>query len=154
MNTSEPVGYGPPESCYPECPSIPSGDWEDCTCLAAGSDEGTEHTLDSFETSNGKWPARCSCGWYMSISLPDEQAATEFVQQKHLDRVDYVQAACAVSMYALGKTLVFTSGNRYRITAVEDGQVTFCHPSDPEDSTTETIEDLDAVDVRVLGVAW
>lgn len=53
--------------------------------------------------------------------------------------------------YVVGARIRFPlSGHVYNITAVDGDQVTFAFPGDPEDSTTEAIADLDAVDVEVL----
>ncbi len=54
--------------------------------------------------------------------------------------------------YAPGREIHFPhTGNTYVITAVDqDAQtVTFARPFDLDDNTTETIADLDAVDVEV-----
>lgn len=60
----------------------------------------------------------------------------------------------ATAKYAVGKHMVFPygSGLTYVITAVDRqaGTVTFALPFDREDETTETIADLESVDVRVL----
>lgn len=54
--------------------------------------------------------------------------------------------------YTVGADILFSSGNRYVITKVdrEAGTVTFARHFDLGDECTETIEDLDAVDVQVL----
>lgn len=59
-----------------------------------------------------------------------------------------------IAKYAPDKLLYFPyTGNTYVITAVDwDAQtVTFALPFDLEDETTETIADLESVDVQVLG---
>lgn len=53
----------------------------------------------------------------------------------------------------VGKTLYFPyTGSTYVITAVdrEAGTISFALPFDLEDVTTETVADLESVDVRVL----
>lgn len=55
--------------------------------------------------------------------------------------------------YVRGATLLFTrTGNRYIIIGVNHkrGTVTFAVPGDLEDYTTESIEDLEKVDVILL----
>lgn len=53
--------------------------------------------------------------------------------------------------YGVGNWILFPhTGSRYVITAVdlENQTVTFAHPAFTDDQTTETIADLESVDVR------
>jgi hypothetical protein len=55
------------------------------------------------------------------------------------------------SKYFVGARIRFPlSGHVYNITAVDGDQVTFAFPGDPDDSTTESVADLDSIDVEVL----
>lgn len=53
--------------------------------------------------------------------------------------------------YFVGARIRFPlSGHVYNVTAVDGDQVTFAFVGDPEDSTTESVADLDGIDVEVL----